>query len=80
VDSLTTAGHGSDMGTLQAIAHSLKGSSMTMGAKRLGSLCAQLETRAVHQDRAAITRLIADVDREFVNVRSALLAERPGER
>jgi len=80
VDSLRTAGHGSDMGTLKTIAHSLKGSSMTMGAKRLGSLCAQLEVRALHQDGTAITDLIADVDREFVNVRSALIAERPVER
>jgi HPt (histidine-containing phosphotransfer) domain-containing protein len=63
---------------LKAIAHSLKGSSMTMGAKRLASLCAQLE-HADHQDETVIT-LIADVDREFVAVRSALIAERPGER
>ena len=80
VDSLRTAGNGSDMGTLKAIAHSLKGSSMTMGAKRLGALCAQIEVRAARQERTVITDLIADVDREFVKVRSALIAERPVER
>jgi HPt (histidine-containing phosphotransfer) domain-containing protein len=80
VDSLRTAGYGSDMGTLKAIAHSLKGSSMTMGAKRLGSLCAEIEARAARQERTVITDLIADVDREFVKVRSALIAERPVQR
>jgi DNA-binding response OmpR family regulator len=65
-----------DVRALKAIAHSLKGSSMTMGARRLATLCTQMET---HADRRAVTSaLMTELDLEFVKVREALEAERKG--
>jgi CheY-like chemotaxis protein/HPt (histidine-containing phosphotransfer) domain-containing protein len=54
---------------LRTNAHSLKGSSLTVGAKRLGGLCRQLEDeRCKETDRPA---LIAALDEEFARVRKA---------
>jgi DNA-binding response OmpR family regulator len=65
-----------DVRALKATAHSLKGSSMTMGARRLATLCTQMET---HADRRAVTSaLMTELDLEFVKVREALEAERKG--
>lgn len=54
---------------LRMTAHSLKGSSLTVGAKRLGALC-----RLVESERSAEAewpQLIAALDEEFVHVRNA---------
>jgi DNA-binding response OmpR family regulator len=54
---------------LRMTAHSLKGSSLTVGATRLGGLCRQLEDeRCKETDRPV---LIAAVDEEFGRVRKA---------
>ncbi|MEP6592465.1 MAG: Hpt domain-containing protein, partial [Acidobacteriota bacterium] len=68
---------------LKSAAHSLRGSSTTMGATRLGVLCTAVEAQAAApspalEAAALITVLITELDREFVNVRAALLAEREG--
>jgi DNA-binding response OmpR family regulator len=69
-----------DAGALKATAHSLKGSSLTMGARQLAALCAQMETHAARDpDAAVMSALIAELDEEFVKVRSALEAERQGD-
>jgi DNA-binding response OmpR family regulator len=79
VEMLRDAGRRLDRGALRATAHSLKGSSMTMGARRLAALCAQVEE---HVDRdpggAVVSALIAQLDQEFVKVRDALEAEQQG--
>jgi DNA-binding response OmpR family regulator len=68
-----------DVPALKAIAHSLKGSSMTMGARRLATLCTQMETHAGRHSGGAVTlALMTELDQEFVNVRVALEAERKG--
>jgi DNA-binding response OmpR family regulator len=68
-----------DVGALKATAHSLKGSSMTMGARRLATLCAQMESHADRHPGGAVTSaLIRELDQEFVKVREALEAERKG--
>ena len=48
VEMLKDAARRSDARELEATAHSLKGSSMTIGAKRLGGLCARLESERRH--------------------------------
>jgi DNA-binding NarL/FixJ family response regulator len=54
---------------LRMTAHSLKGSSLTVGAKRLGGLCRQLEDeRGKEIDRPV---LITAVDEEFARVQKA---------
>jgi HPt (histidine-containing phosphotransfer) domain-containing protein len=62
-----------DATTMHAIAHSLKGSSMTMGARKLAALCTKVEDQAV----GVITiDLMTAIDREFGKVRDALAIER----
>jgi CheY-like chemotaxis protein/HPt (histidine-containing phosphotransfer) domain-containing protein len=65
-----------DVRALKATAHSLKGSSMTMGARRLATLCTQMETHADRHPGAVTSALMTDLDQEFVKVREALEAER----
>ncbi len=68
-----------DVRALKAIAHSLKGSSMTMGARRLATLCTQMETHADSHPGGAVTSvLMRELDQEFLKVREALEAERKG--
>jgi DNA-binding response OmpR family regulator len=68
-----------DAGAVKATAHTLRGSSMTMGAKRLASLCATMEQQVESAWDAVMTPdMIADVDLEFVKVRAALAVERLG--
>ena len=69
--------------SLTAAAHSLKGSALTMGARRLGSLCSAIEAGSAGRPCAdhvgvPMADLLAQVDQEFVFVREALLAEREG--
>lgn len=77
VEMLKDAARRSDVQALTATAHSLRGSSMTMGAKRLGGLCAQVEGRAAGtSDGVAAEVVLAELDREFLRVRDALALER----
>jgi DNA-binding response OmpR family regulator len=80
VELLRDAGQRLDVGVLKATAHSLKGSAMTMGAKKLAALCLQMEDHAARHSSGAVTSaLMAQLDQEFVKVRTALEAERQGE-
>jgi HPt (histidine-containing phosphotransfer) domain-containing protein len=68
-----------DVRALKLAAHSLKGSSMTMGARRLGALCKEMDTHADRNPGDAVTSaLMTELDREFAKVRDALEAERQG--
>ena len=72
-----------DAAELKSAAHNLRGSSMTMGARRLGVLCTALEAHAgrhseVEDASSLISDLMTELDRELINVREALLAEREG--
>jgi DNA-binding response OmpR family regulator len=79
LELLRDAGQRHDGGALKATAHSLKGSSLTMGARRLATLCSQMETHADSQPGSAVTSaLMTELDQEFVKVRNALEAERQG--
>jgi HPt (histidine-containing phosphotransfer) domain-containing protein len=70
-----------DAGALKTAAHSLRGSAATMGARRLGALCAQMERHASGAlDAAVASALMTDIDQEHVKVREALEAERHGAR
>ena len=77
VEMLKDAQARHDVGALKATAHILKGSSSTMGAKRLAALCADMERRTSGGSDDLITPdMMADVDLEFVKVRAALDIER----
>jgi HPt (histidine-containing phosphotransfer) domain-containing protein len=57
-------------------AHSFKGSSSNMGAIRLAELCHDLEQRAKEQNLSGIEALVAEIAREFAQVRPLYEAER----
>ncbi len=75
VQTLVAAAGRREAHTLKATAHSLKGSSMIVGATALARLCGEIESRvaADQSDRGA--DLAADVEREFGRVREALAAQ-----
>jgi HPt (histidine-containing phosphotransfer) domain-containing protein len=55
-------------------AHTLKSTSASFGANSLAALCSQLEQAAGHGDRPE--DLVAAAEREYAEVRSALLTAR----
>jgi len=61
---------------LRMVAHSLKGSSSNMGAKRLAQLCGQLEERAQKEPLVDINELVIKIDDEYLTVRQLYRAER----
>ena len=81
-DLLRDANQRDDRPALKSAAHNLKGSSMTMGATRLGALCVAFEAQATRPAGAEpaepMLDLLTDLDRELVNLRTALLTEREG--
>jgi DNA-binding response OmpR family regulator len=77
VEALRTARQRQDAATLKATAHTLKGTSMTIGANKLASLCAQVEDHVLnHPGDSIAVGLMADIDREFGKVQEALAMER----
>jgi CheY-like chemotaxis protein/HPt (histidine-containing phosphotransfer) domain-containing protein len=77
VETLKDAGRRSDRQGLEATAHSLKGSSMTMGARRLAALCALVEGDGTGKpDAVAAEVVLAELDREFLRLRELLVGER----
>ncbi len=71
VEQLRAAAARGDTAAVRATAHSLKGSSLTMGAHRLAALCDRIEAR-----EGDASRLAVEIDREFVKVGEAFTAER----
>jgi len=77
VRTLNEAAGRADAAALKATAHSLKGTSMIMGASRLAGLCAQIEERATAApDEDVVAALLSEIDREFVRVQHALAAQK----
>lgn len=74
VDMLHAAVERQDADALKAAAHSLKGSSLIMGAQRLGALCGALETGLSHPGGA--TPSLTAIDQELGHVRAAFVVER----
>lgn len=82
-ERLRDAGRQSHAPTLKAAAHSLKGSALTMGATRLGSLCGAIEANVAgrpYTDHTGVPMadLLTEVEHELAHVREALMAEREG--
>jgi HPt (histidine-containing phosphotransfer) domain-containing protein len=62
-----------DTAAMKATAHSLKGSSLTMGAGRLAALCAELEAHVTTNPQTTVhSALMLEVERELVRVQRAL--------
>jgi DNA-binding response OmpR family regulator len=77
VELLRDARRRLDAPTVKATAHSLKGSSLTMGAGKLARLCVELEAGdGCFDTRAPARDLVSEVDREFIKLRAALAIAR----
>lgn len=74
-DLLTRLRHGladGDADEINHVAHTLKSCSANMGAKRLASLCKQLEVVGQDSELDPAAELLAGIEREFEVVRQAL--------
>ncbi len=65
-----------DTKLLRRVTHQLKGSSANVGAKRLASLCEDLEANGI--DEGTVKNILLDVEQEFEQVRKMLKTERQG--
>lgn len=59
---------GGDLKTVEAMAHSLKGSSLNLGAAALAEACSTLEQLADAGDAAGCVERLAEVEREYEKV------------
>jgi CheY-like chemotaxis protein/HPt (histidine-containing phosphotransfer) domain-containing protein len=79
VETLVQAGAAWDVPVLKTAAHSLKGASLSIGATKLGGMCAQLEQHLERQPSALVKALlIKALSEEFGRARIACLLERDG--
>jgi len=62
----------SDMATLHRLAHTLKSSSATFGARVFSSMCAQLQTSAKTSSAAQLAEQVEKIKREFPLMCAAL--------
>jgi HPt (histidine-containing phosphotransfer) domain-containing protein len=69
---MTAAAAAADVATLGGIAHSLKSSSYSIGATRLGDLCAALETAARQGDNADGPRRCSELAAAWERLRPEL--------
>jgi HPt (histidine-containing phosphotransfer) domain-containing protein len=57
---------------LRLIAHTIKGSCITFGARPMEALCLELEQRNGHEADRPVREIIDAIELEFFNVRTAL--------
>ena len=77
VSTLNDAATRHDASVLKSTAHSLKGSALIMGAKRLGALCGQVEDGLVARPAVTVSPvLMTAICEEMGNVRAAFAIER----
>jgi PAS domain S-box-containing protein len=75
LEQMAQAAAAGDWPRLAAQAHTLKGSTSNLGARRLSSLCATLERQAKAQDSAQAPATLAEVQGEFGTVAQFLQEE-----
>lgn len=70
--AIHTALAGNDPESLAAAAHRIKGASLSIGAERLASLAAELETTGKAGDLSAAEALVSSIERELDPTQAAL--------
>jgi HPt (histidine-containing phosphotransfer) domain-containing protein len=78
LESLRGSAASGDADGARRAAHTLKGSSLTFGAKELASLCQEAESVAGAGDLDSVLAQADGIDREWGRVRAELLAVRDG--
>lgn len=72
---MKSAAQRSDAESLEAAAHSLKGSASNLGAARIAARCARIMQHARNGEFAAASKLVAPLDHDFAQVQRLLLDE-----
>jgi HPt (histidine-containing phosphotransfer) domain-containing protein len=75
VEAMRTAAAGDDATVLKGAAHTLKGSSGSLGIRQVAETCKMLELNC-SGSAARVEELLQQLDREFATARRALAAER----
>jgi HPt (histidine-containing phosphotransfer) domain-containing protein len=75
IDAMRDATERGDVQTVERAAHTLKGSSGNMGAKRMAALCGELQDASVSGDLTHAPELLEGLEVEFGRVHPALEAE-----
>ena len=70
VDDLETAHNDGDWHQFSEIGHSLKGSSRSIGAMKMGDICSVIQDDSKGADDMARTQMLADLKQEYNNVKS----------
>ena len=78
IDAIRGAVERGDAQTVERAAHTLKGSSGNMGAKRMAALCGELQDASASGDLTHAPELLEGLEAEFGRVRPALEAEGAG--
>ena len=76
VEAMRTAAAETDAAQLKRAAHTLKGSSGSVGIRQVAEACALLEQVDLTDAGARAERLLQQLDREFAAAREALAVER----
>jgi two-component system, sensor histidine kinase and response regulator len=74
LQTITTALAGQNFPALMIAAHTLKGSSLNLGAKHLGACCLKLEEIGRSAKSVPENTSTAEIEKEFENVKTILLA------
>jgi len=75
VEAMRTAAAADDATILRRAAHTLKGSSGSLGIRQVAEVCRMLELNC-SESAARADELLQQLDREFATARAALAAER----
>jgi len=75
VEAMRTAAAADDATVLRRAAHTLKGSSGSLGIRQVAEVCRMLELNC-SESAARADELLQQLDREFATARAALAAER----
>lgn len=76
VEAMRAAAAGDDATVLKRAAHTLKGSSGSLGVRQVAETCSLLEQLNDSDSAARVEELLQQLDREFATARAALAAER----
>ncbi|MBL8197180.1 MAG: Hpt domain-containing protein, partial [Blastocatellia bacterium] len=76
LDILRNALQQSDFVEVRRVAHTLKGSSGSLGANQMMKICAEIEQRCKNKSFEGLENLLLQLEMEFIRAESVLLHER----
>lgn len=74
INQLKVSYSNQDFKSINMAAHTLKGSSATMGLEKIADLCLAIEISSKRQENSQLRIHISNVESEYAQIRNALLA------